>query len=42
MRDDIKIDVREMGWVDVDWINLAQDRDQCGTLVYTLMKFQLS
>jgi hypothetical protein len=25
--DNIKIDVREIGWGDVDWIGLAQDRD---------------
>jgi hypothetical protein len=24
----IKIDVREIGWGDMDWIDLAQDRDQ--------------
>jgi hypothetical protein len=26
--DNIKIDLREIGWVDMDWINLAQDRNQ--------------
>jgi hypothetical protein len=25
--DSIKIDLREIGWDDTDWINLAQDRD---------------
>jgi hypothetical protein len=24
----IKTKLREIGWGDVDWINLAQDRDQ--------------
>jgi hypothetical protein len=24
----IKIDLREIGWDDVDWIDVAQDRDQ--------------
>jgi hypothetical protein len=24
----IKIDLREQGWGGMDWINLAQDRDQ--------------
>jgi hypothetical protein len=24
----IKIDLREIAWEDVDWIDLAQDRDQ--------------
>jgi hypothetical protein len=26
--DNIKIDLRQIGWDDVDWIDLAQDRDQ--------------
>jgi hypothetical protein len=26
--DNIKIDHREMGWDGMDWIDLAQDRDQ--------------
>jgi hypothetical protein len=26
--DNIKIDLREIGWYVVDWIDLAQDRDQ--------------
>jgi hypothetical protein len=26
--DNIKIDLREIGWDGMDWINLAQDRDQ--------------
>jgi hypothetical protein len=26
--DNIKIDLREIGWDDIDWIDLAQDRDQ--------------
>ena len=25
--DSIKMDLQEMGWVDMDWIDLAQDRD---------------
>jgi hypothetical protein len=25
--DNIKMDVREIGWVGMDWIDLAQDRD---------------
>jgi hypothetical protein len=27
--DDIKMDLGEIGWDDMDWINLAQDREQC-------------
>jgi hypothetical protein len=26
--DNIKMDFREIGWGDMDWIDLAQDRDQ--------------
>jgi hypothetical protein len=26
--DNIKMDLREVGWDDMDWINLVQDRDQ--------------
>jgi hypothetical protein len=31
------VDVREIGWGDIDWINLAQDRDQWTALVNTVM-----
>jgi hypothetical protein len=30
--DNIRVDLREIGWKDVDWIHLAQDRDICGLL----------
>jgi hypothetical protein len=33
--DNIKIDLREIGWEDMDWIDLAQDRDQGRTLLNT-------
>jgi hypothetical protein len=26
--DNIKMDLREIGWVGIDWINLAEERDQ--------------
>jgi hypothetical protein len=32
-KDNIKMDRRELGLEVVDWIHLAQDRDQCWTLV---------
>jgi hypothetical protein len=32
------MDLREIGWDDVDWIELAQDRDQWRALVNTVMK----
>jgi hypothetical protein len=31
--DNIKIDLREIGWGVMDWIDLAQDRDQWRALV---------
>jgi hypothetical protein len=30
---DIRMDVEEVGWGDVDWIGLAQDRNRWGALV---------
>jgi hypothetical protein len=35
--DNIKIDVREIGWSGMNWIHLAQDRDQWRALVNTVM-----
>jgi hypothetical protein len=35
--DNIRIDLRETGWDDMDWIDLAQDRDQCRALVNTVL-----
>jgi hypothetical protein len=35
--DDLKRDVREIGWGDMDWIDLAQDRGQWRALVNTVM-----
>jgi hypothetical protein len=35
--DNIKIDLREIGWGGVDWIDMAQDRDQWWALVNTIM-----
>jgi hypothetical protein len=31
------MDLREIGWGGMDWIDLAQDRDQWRALVNTLM-----
>jgi hypothetical protein len=35
--DNIKMDLREIGWVGMDWIDLAEDRDQWRALVNTVM-----
>jgi hypothetical protein len=37
----IKMDLREVGWEVVDWIRLAQDRDQWCGLVKTVMNFRV-
>jgi hypothetical protein len=39
--DNIKMDLREIGWGGVDWIDLAQDRDQWSALVNTVMNFRV-
>jgi hypothetical protein len=39
--DNIKMDLREIGWDDVDWIELAQDRDQWRALVNTVMNLRI-
>jgi hypothetical protein len=33
----IKMDLKEIRWGDMDWIDLAQDRDQWRTLANTIM-----
>jgi hypothetical protein len=35
--DNIKMDLREIGWDDMDWIDLAQNRDQWKALMNTVM-----
>jgi hypothetical protein len=39
--DNIKIDLREIGWAGMDWIDLAQCRDQWRGLVNTVMNFRV-
>jgi hypothetical protein len=39
--DNIKMDLREIGWGDTDWIDLAQDRDQWRALVNTVVNLQV-
>jgi hypothetical protein len=39
--DNIKMDLREIEWDSVDWIELAQDRDQWKALVNTVMNLRV-
>jgi hypothetical protein len=39
--DNIKMDLREIGWVEVDWIDMAQDRDQWRALVNTVLNLRV-
>jgi hypothetical protein len=39
--DNIRMDLREMGWGGMDWIDLAQDRDQWRAIVNTVMNLRV-
>jgi hypothetical protein len=39
--DNIKMDLREIGWSGMDWIHLTQDRDQWRALVKTVMNLRV-
>jgi hypothetical protein len=39
--DNIRVDLKEIGWEGVDWIHLAQDRDWWRALVNTVINFQI-
>jgi hypothetical protein len=40
--ENIEIDLREIGWDDMDWIDLAQDRDQWMALMNTVLNLRVS
>jgi hypothetical protein len=39
--DKSKIDLREIGWDGMNWIDLAQDRDEWRALVNTVMNLRV-
>jgi hypothetical protein len=39
--DNIKVDLREIGWDGMDWIDLAQNRDQWRALVKAVMNLRV-
>jgi hypothetical protein len=39
--DNIKMDLRQIGWDCMDWIDLAEDRDQWRALVNTVMNLRV-
>jgi hypothetical protein len=39
--DNIKMDVREIGWDGVDWIDMAQDKNQWRALVNTALNLRV-
>jgi hypothetical protein len=38
--DNIKMDLREIGWDGLGWIDMAQDRDQCRAFVNAVLTFK--
>jgi hypothetical protein len=39
--DNIKMDLQEVGWRGMDWINMAQDRDRWRTVVSAVMNLRV-
>jgi hypothetical protein len=40
--DNIKVDLQEVGWGGMDWIDLAQDRDRWRALLIAVMNLSVS
>jgi hypothetical protein len=41
VEDNIKMDLREIGFGEIDWIHLAQDRDRWWAIVNTVMNLRV-
>jgi hypothetical protein len=41
LEDNIKMDLRQVGWGGMDWINLDQDRDRWRALVNAIMNLRV-
>jgi len=41
MGNNIRTDLNEVGWEDVDWIHLTQDRDHWRAVVNSVMKLRV-
>jgi hypothetical protein len=39
--DKIRMDLGEVGWDDVDWIDLAKDRNRCRALVNSVLNVRV-
>jgi len=39
--DNVKVDLQEVGWGDINWIDLAQDRDRRLVLVKAVMNLRV-
>jgi hypothetical protein len=39
--DNIKMDLQEVGWGGMDWLELAQGRDRCWTLVNVVLNHRV-
>jgi hypothetical protein len=39
--DNIRMDLREVGWGDVDWIGLAKDRNRWRAVVYSVLNLRV-
>jgi hypothetical protein len=39
--DNIRMDLRVVGWESVDWVNLVQDRDQWRAVLNTVMNLHV-